>query len=290
MVVEADEYDRSFHQLKPFSSIITSTDADHLDIYKSKESLFRAFEEYGNLVDPKGKLIVHHSVDVCKDLPRLTYGIDAKVKTDYKGNSLRMEDGQFMMDVQTPKQIFKDVALGLPGIHNAENALSVIALCESIGMSMQEIQPALLSFKGVKRRFELVAHKEGLIYIDDYAHHPTAINSLISSIRLIYKDLPIHVVFQPHLFSRTQDFMTDFAASLSKADDVILLPIYPAREEPIEGVTSEVLANLMSVKVQVMEPEDALKALSTIKDGVILTVGAGNIDRLVEPISAMIYD
>ena len=290
MVVEADEYDRSFHQLKPFSSIITSTDADHLDIYKSKESLFRAFEEYGNLVDPKGKLIVHHSVDVCKDLPRLTYGIDAKVKTDYKGNSLRMEDGQFMMDVQTPKQIFKDVALGLPGIHNAENALSVIALCESIGMSMQEIQPALLSSKGVKRRFELVAHKEGLIYIDDYAHHPTAINSLISSIRLIYKDLPIHVVFQPHLFSRTQDFMTDFAASLSKADDVILLPIYPAREEPIEGVTSEVLANLMSVKVQVMEPEDALKALSTIKDGVILTVGAGNIDRLVEPISAMIYD
>jgi UDP-N-acetylmuramate--alanine ligase len=288
MVVEADEYDRSFHQLKPFSSIITSTDADHLDIYKSKEALVQAFEEYGNLIAPKGKLIVHHSVDVCQDLPRITYGVETKVKTDYKGSGLKMENGQFMMTVETPTKIFKNVVLGLPGIHNAENALSVIALCESIGIKMEEIQPALESFKGVKRRFELVAQKENLIYIDDYAHHPTAINSLLDSVRLIYKDLPIHVVFQPHLFSRTQDFMNEFAASLSKADNVILLPIYPAREEPIEGVTSEALSEMMSVKSQVLSPEEALKALSKINKGVILTVGAGNIDRLVEPIAEMI--
>ncbi len=287
MVVEADEYDRSFHQLKPYSSIITSTDADHLDIYKSKEALVQAFEEYGHLIEPKGKLIVHHSVDVCTDLPRLTYGIDKNIRSDYKGNNLRVVNGQFLMDVETPTQHIKNVALGLPGIHNAENALSVIALCESVGISIEEIQPALLSFKGVKRRFELVAQKGNLIYIDDYAHHPTAINSLLDSVRLIYKDLPIHMVFQPHLFSRTQDFMAEFAASLSKADHVILLPIYPAREEPIEGITSEALSELMTVKSKVLSPEETLKALSTITEGVILTVGAGNIDRLVEPISEM---
>lgn len=287
MVVEADEYDRSFQQLKPFSSIITSTDADHLDIYKSKEALIQAFEEYGHLIAPKGKLIVHHSVDVCQDLPRITYGVETKVKSDYKGSGLKMEKGQFMMTVETPTQIFKNVVLGLPGIHNAENALSVIALCESIGISMEEIKPALQSFKGVKRRFELVAQKEKLIYIDDYAHHPTAINSLLDSVRLIYKDLPIHVVFQPHLFSRTQDFMSEFAISLSKADHVILLPIYPAREQPIDGVTSNVLSEMMSVKSQVLSHEDAFKAISKIEKGVILTVGAGNIDQLVEPISEL---
>ncbi|WP_107038364.1 UDP-N-acetylmuramate--L-alanine ligase [Brumimicrobium mesophilum] len=288
MVVEADEYDRSFHQLRPFSSIITSTDADHLDIYKSKEALVQAFEEYGNLIDPLGKLILHHSVGVCENIPSLTYGVSAEINTDYKGSNLRMENGQFLMDVETPTQLFKNVVLGLPGIHNAENALSVIALCESIGVGMEEIQPALESFKGVKRRFELVAQKDKLIYIDDYAHHPTAITILIDSVRLIYKDLPIHVVFQPHLFSRTQDFMAEFATSLSKADDVILLPIYPAREEPIEGVTSEVLSGMISVKSQVLSPNDALLALQNVDQGVILTVGAGNIDLLVEPISNML--
>lgn len=288
MVVEADEYDRSFHQLKPFSSIITSTDADHLDIYKNKEALVQAFEEYGNLISPQGKLILHHSVNVCKDLPSLTYGVNTEIQTDYKGLNLRVENGHFLMDVKTPTELFKNVALGLPGIHNAENALSVIALCESIGLNMEDVQPALESFKGVKRRFELVAKKDNLIYIDDYAHHPTAINILLDSVRLIYKDLPIHVVFQPHLFSRTQDFMSEFAASLSKSDDVILLPIYPAREEPIEGVTSEVLSKLITTNSQVLNSDDALIELSKLKEGVILTVGAGNIDLLVEPISEML--
>jgi len=288
MVVEADEYDRSFHQLKPFSSIITSTDADHLDIYKSKEALVQAFEEYGNLVDPQGKLILHHSVQVCKSIPSLTYGVDSEINTDYKGFNLRMLNGQFLMDVKTPTDIFKDVILGLPGIHNAENALSVIAICESVGIEMKEIQPALENFKGVKRRFELVARNENIVYIDDYAHHPTAINILLDSVRLIYADLPIYVVFQPHLFTRTKDFMTEFASSLSKADDVILLPIYPAREEPIAGVTSEALVEMMTIESRVLSPEEALEALSRIEKGVILTVGAGNIDRLVEPISKML--
>lgn len=288
MVVEADEYDRSFHQLNPFSSIITSTDADHLDIYKSEEMLVQAFEEYGHLISSEGKLILHNSVSVCKDLPHLTYGIGKELSVDYEGLNLRMENGHFMMDVQTPTFLHENIVLGLPGIHNAENALSVIALCESIGIEMEEIRPALLSFKGVKRRFELVAKKDGLIYIDDYAHHPTAINSLLDSVRLIYEDFPIYVVFQPHLFSRTQDFMNEFAESLNKADEVLLMPIYPAREEPIDGITSEALGELMDIKVSVQEPEAVLESIKKIKSGVILTVGAGNIDRLVEPIRNML--
>ncbi|RFC54443.1 UDP-N-acetylmuramate--L-alanine ligase [Brumimicrobium aurantiacum] len=288
MVVEADEYDRSFHQLSPYSSIITSTDADHLDIYNTKETLVEAFEEYSSLINPEGKLIVHHAVAVGEELPRITYGIDTDEKVDYKGSDLELRNGNFQMTVTTPNHVYRDVVLGLPGIHNAENALSVIALCESIGMTMDEIRPALMSFKGVKRRFEVVASKDELIYIDDYAHHPTAIDRLIDSVRLIYKDLPIYVVFQPHLFSRTKDFMSAFGNSLSKADQVFLLPIYPAREEPIPGVTSEVLAELVQVQTEVLTPENAVKSLKNIKKGVILTVGAGNIDQLVTPISELI--
>lgn len=288
LVVEADEFDRSFHQLKPFASIITSTDADHLDIYKTKEALVEAFEIFGRLNDPNGKLIVHHSVQVCADLPKLTYGINPTVKTDYKGSDLQMENGKFSMTVETPNGVFPSIVLGLPGIHNAENALSIIALCESLGLSLAEIRPALESFRGVKRRFELVAQNEDLVFIDDYAHHPTAINSLLDSIRLIYQNLPIYVVFQPHLFSRTQDFMVDFAASLSKADQVLLLPIYPAREEPIEGVTSEALSKLIEGDSNVMNPKEVVEALRDIKRGVILTVGAGDINQLVPSISALI--
>jgi len=288
MVVEADEYDRSFLQLKPYSSIITSTDADHLDIYKSKETLVQAFEEYGQLTSPDGKLILHDSVDVCKELPHFTYGIGENIDVDYKGQNLRVENGHFMMDVRTPTQFHENIILGLPGIHNAENALSVIALCESMGIDLEEIRTAFGSFRGVKRRFELVARNENIIYIDDYAHHPTAINVLLDSIRLIYEDTPIYVVFQPHLFSRTKDFMQEFARSLDKANEVILMPIYPAREEPIEGVTSEALSKLMQTKVSVQQPETVLQSLKKINSGIILTVGAGNIDRLVEPIKTML--
>jgi len=288
MVVEADEYDRSFHQLKPFSSIITSTDADHLDIYKNKGALIQAFDEYGRLIDAEGKLILHSSVKVCKDLPQLTYGIGSDLKVDYRGLNLRVEDAKFMMDVQTPTDLHQDVVLGLPGIHNAENALSVIALCESIGLTTEEIRPALEDFKGVKRRFEVVVKNENIVYIDDYAHHPTAINILLDSIRLIYKDTPVYLVFQPHLFSRTQDFLDEFAHSLSKADEVILMPIYPAREEPIEGITSEALSKLMNTKVSVQDPTQVLDSIRNIKSGIILTVGAGDIDRLVEPIRVLL--
>lgn len=288
MVVEADEYDRSFHQLKPFSSIVTSTDADHLDIYQNEATMQQAFEEYVQLIDEQGSLIIHHSVQVGKNLAKITYGLGDDLSIDYRGFNLRMEEGRFMMNLQTPTALHKNIALGLPGIHNAENAVAVIAMCESIGVPIDEIRNALANFKGVKRRFEYIVQKEDLIYIDDYAHHPTAINSLVDSVRMIYKDKPIHLIFQPHLYSRTQDFMSEFARSLSGVDETILMPIYPAREEPIEGITSEALADRITTKVSVKTPEEVLDYVKHFEKGVLLTVGAGNIDRLVEPIRKLL--
>lgn len=288
MVVEADEYDRSFHQLKPFSAIITSTEADHLDIYRNAETMLEAFDIFSHLIAKEGKLIRHHMVTVGKDLPQLSYGIGTELDVDYKGFNLQVVEGHFSMDVQTPTDFYKEVKLGLPGVHNAENALAVIALVESIGINLADIRDALQSFKGVKRRFELIAKRGDLVYIDDYAHHPTAIHRLIESLRLMYENTTLHVVFQPHLYSRTQDFMAEFAASLKEADEVILMPIYPARELPIEGVTSEALAEMIGPHVRVLEPDDVLKYVAELKTGIVVTVGAGNIDRLVEPIQKIL--
>lgn len=287
MVVEADEYDRSFHKLSPFSSIITSTDADHLDIYNDGATMEEAYEVFSQLTNPEGKLVVHASVQVGKNQNRITYGLKTE-GVDYQGLEVKVENNRFLMDAKTPSGIEKDIELGLPGLHNAENALAVMAIAESIGISMTEIRQGLQSFKGVKRRFEKIAEKGDVLYIDDYAHHPTAITHLLESIRLIYGERPICIVFQPHLYSRTQDFMEEFGASLSLADEVVLMPIYPAREEPIPGITSVELAKLVTTKVSVKTPEEVLAWVPSFKNGVLLTVGAGNIDRIVEPIRELL--
>lgn len=288
MVVEADEYDRSFHQLKPFSAIITSTEADHLDIYQDAGTMVEAFDIFSHLINKEGKLIRHYLVTVGEDLAQLSYGIGADIEADYKGYNLKVIDGHFSMDVQTPTGFYKEIKLGLPGVHNAENALAVIALVESIGIGLEEIRAALQSFKGVKRRFEIVAKRDNLIFIDDYAHHPTAIHRLIESLRLIYGEATLHVIFQPHLYSRTKDFMSEFAESLKEADEVILMPIYPARELPIEGVTSVALAEMIGPHVKVLEPDEVLQYVAGLTEGIVVTVGAGNIDRLVEPIQELL--
>ncbi|MFA5575241.1 MAG: UDP-N-acetylmuramate--L-alanine ligase [Brumimicrobium sp.] len=288
LVVEADEYDRSFHQLKPFSAIITSTEADHLDIYHDEKNMNEAFEEFTQLISSNGKLIAHYKVNVGKNMPRITYGIGEDIHADYQGINLRVVDGFFTMDVITPTRKHGNIQLGLPGTHNAENALAVIALTESIGLKLEEIKPYLQSFKGVKRRFEVIVQKDDIIYIDDYAHHPTAIKKLIESVRMIYSNQSIHIIFQPHLFTRTRDFMKEFAASLKLSDEVVLMPIYPARELPIEGVTSRALADMIGSHVHVLESNEVLEYVKHIKEGVLLTVGAGNIDRLVEQISEIL--
>lgn len=286
VVIEADEFDRSFHQLHPFASIVTSTDADHLDIYKDHKSLHQAFEEYTNLIDPEGVLIHHHEVLLSAKCKKISYGVNTEKKhVDFKGTNIRVENGIFLMDVETPNSILKEVALGCPGIHNAENALAVMILADFMGLDEMQIRKGLATFKGVKRRFEYHVLQPDLVYIDDYAHHPTAINSLIQSVKLIHPDLKITGVFQPHLFSRTQDFMDEFAKELSALDEVILLPIYPAREMPIEGVNSEVLLNkINSSQKAVFSPSEVLKHISKLKKGVVLTIGAGDIDQLVTPI------
>lgn len=279
-VIEADEFDRSFLQLSPFAAIITSTDADHLDIYGDAATFYEGFQAYANLISPDGILIKHASVKVTALAPVLTYGIDCTA--DYVGSNLRYQNGFFHLDVKTPSGILKDVELGLPGIHNAENAIANIALCQFLGLSEAEIRHGLKTFKGVKRRFEYYIKSQKITYIDDYAHHPTEIKALIQSVRLLYPDQKITGIFQPHLFSRTRDFMQDFANELSKLDELILLPIYPARELPIEGITSDALLEMCSVmNKKVLSPEAVIELIGQRSEGVILTIGAGDIDRIV---------
>jgi UDP-N-acetylmuramate--alanine ligase len=289
-VVEADEFDKSFLKLSPFASILTSTDADHLDIYENADSLKNAFQTYADLLPSEGCLVLQHEIALHSKAKIISYGVNTEeVNVAFRGNNLRVEHGFFLMDVVTPKGDWEAVRMGVPGIHNAENALGVIALCDFLGFDEPMIREGLSSFQGVKRRFEYHIRNKDLVFIDDYAHHPTAIKSLIASVRLLHPNLSITAVFQPHLFSRTADFMDDFATSLDLADQVYLLPIYPAREQPIPGVTSLAIAEKMKNKnTEVLHNKEVLERLKNIQSGVVLTIGAGNIDQIVQPIKQLL--
>jgi len=281
-VIEADEFDRSFLQLSPFASIVTSTDADHLDVYGSNDTFQEGFQHYVELIDTNGFLVRHKDVTL-NHTQTISYGLNSGA--DYTGKNLRFEQGVFMFDVDTPTGLWGNVTLGIPGIHNAENAISCIALCSELGLSETVIRAGLASFAGVKRRFEYHIKKDTLTYIDDYAHHPTEINALISSVKLLYPGEKITAIFQPHLFSRTRDFMLDFCTELSEIDDLVLLPIYPAREKPIPGITSEkLLDNISSANKQLLSAKEAIEYVTKTRSGIILTLGAGDIDRIVEPL------
>lgn len=293
MVVEADEFDRSFLQLNPFASVVTSTDADHLDIYGDSDHFLEGFRKYAEQVDVNGLLVRHVSVDL--EHPNVvTYALNAEA--DYRGENPRVVDGYFCVDVQTPNGRWGNVELGVPGTHNAENAIACLALCEFIGLDEQTIRHGLKTFKGVKRRFEYQVRTEKLVYIDDYAHHPTEIKALIDSVKLLYAEKKITGIFQPHLFSRTRDFFDGFVEQLSRLDEVILMPIYPAREEPISGVHSEaLLEKITAPKKQLLSPTEVVEYFSdrpnrgasgaeALPSEVILTIGAGDIDRIVEPL------
>lgn len=283
-VIEADEFDRSFLKLTPYASIITSTDPDHLDIYGDEKVFLEGFQKYAALIDPSGYLVKKEGLNVSSEACTVTYAIESK-SADFSGFDLRFEKGHFLFDVRTPQGTMQNVELGIPGIHNAENAVACIALSQFLGLTEDEIRNGLKTFKGVKRRFEYQVRTNELVYIDDYAHHPTEIHALVSSVRLLYPDKKITGVFQPHLFSRTRDFYDGFAKELSALDEVILLPIYPAREEPIPGVTSDALLEKITASdKKLMLPSDAVSHLSNYEEGVILTIGAGDIDRIVEPL------
>lgn len=286
-VVEADEFDRSFLQLKPFASIITAIDPDHLDIYGTVENFEKGFVEYANLIDPEGLLVVKSGIKLKSKANIITYGVNDP-KADFNATNLRFENQNFLFDIAGTTVNWKAVHLGIPGIHNAENALGCIALLLWLGLTEQEIRNGLASFKGVKRRFEYHFKSDKFTYIDDYAHHPTEIKALLDSIELLYPGRRIIGVFQPHLFSRTRDFFDGFVEQLSRLDKVILMPIYPAREEPIPEITSDALLLKITAKDKmVLLPSQILDLLKTIDDCVLLTIGAGDIDRIVPEIKKL---
>lgn len=280
-VIEADEFDRSFLRLKPYASIITAMDPDHLDIYGTTQSFIEGFQEYADKHKENQLLIYKYGLPLKQTgFKGISYGIN-EPNAEVYGNELQYANGHFMMNIHFQNEVWKEVVLGLPGIHNAENALAVAVMCKELGLTEEEIRSGLQHFKGVKRRFEYQVRTEKLIYIDDYAHHPTEIAALVSSIRLLYPDKKVVGIFQPHLFSRTRDFEEGFVRELGKLDEAIIMPIYPAREEPIPGVTSDELVRKIGTKAQLKTPEQVLEFVQGIENGVILTIGAGDIDRIV---------
>lgn len=283
-VVEADEYDRSFLQLHPNIAVITAVDADHLDIYKDYENLRNAFEEFASQIKPGGSLIISSAVDSLRsNCKTLRYGISANA--ELRAENIRLTDTVYTFDVLLYDEILiKDLVFPYPGQHNIENVLGAIGIALKLGLSTNEIFQAVGSFKGIKRRFDIRVKNENITYIDDYAHHPKEIEAFISGVREMYPDKSICGVFQPHLYSRTRDFYAEFAESLSKLDVVILLDIYPARELPIEGVSSEVLLSIIDCKTKILATkENIFEVVKNINPEIFLTIGAGDIDKLVKP-------
>lgn len=282
-VLEADEYDRSFLNLSPNWAIITSTDADHLDIYGDTETIKKGFNEFADLVKNDNQLFIRKGIDINR--PAKTYAVNEEA--DYYSDNLTMEDDKISFDFHLPNGDVHRFYWEIPGIHNVENATAALALLSNLGVEIEILKRALANFKGIKRRYTKHVSSEGKIYIDDYAHHPTELNAVIGSVRAFYPNKKMLVVFQPHLFSRTKDFADGFAESLSQADELILLDIYPARElqENFKGVTSEWL--LSKIQLKHKEISTLAEVLDKIKQknfDILLTVGAGNIDTLHDPL------
>ena len=277
-VVEADEFDRSFLKLSPNIACITSIDADHLDIYGDTETLNESFIEFSNKVS--------ETLIVAKGLPfkGRTYAVNETA--DYEAFNLKIESGKYSFDVKTPSSEIKNIEFYLPGQHNVMNALAAFAMADSYGVSIETIKQRLSSFKGVKRRFTYKIKTENLVLIDDYAHHPTEINAVEHSVREMYPNENVLVVFQPHLFSRTKDFLDDFAIALSKFDEVLLLDIYPAREVPISGVNSELLlGKITSKNKKLTKKNNLVKDIKNSSAKVVAVLGAGDIGVLVNDLT-----
>tara|TARA_B100000768_G_C11284815_1_gene381666 strand:+ start:5105 stop:6523 length:1419 start_codon:yes stop_codon:yes gene_type:complete len=288
-VVEADEYDRSFLTLHPTGAIITSTDADHLDIYGEEGELLKSFRMFAEQVS--NVLLLHENIaeglTQNKALQRspdkiLTYGWNKEA--DYQITSRVHRKGSYVMDLKTPHGELLNIVFPMAGKHNTENALAALALAAESGLNINRLAEGLASFKGIKRRFETLVNTSDHIYIDDYAHHPTELNAAIAAAKELYQNKKITGIFQPHLFSRTKDFADEFAASLSKLDQVILLDIYPARELPLNGVTSAWLLEKISTKKKLLSKEETLNWVKSEKPELLMTLGAGDIDQLVNPI------
>jgi len=276
-VVEADEFDRSFLTLSPDLACITSMDADHLDIYGDASELVKTFKDFSTRVKPSGKLFVKNGLP----LKGITYGVEDD--SDYSAKNVRIKEGSYVFDVQTPNGIFKDFEFNLPGRHNLSNAIIALAMAVEYGCPHNQLAKGLASYKGVKRRFSYQIKTEDFVYIDDYAHHPEEINAVHQAVSEMYPSKKVLVVFQPHLYSRTRDFVDGFAESLSKFDELLLLDIYPARELPIEGVTSEwLLQKIENSNKKLIQKSELIEEIKKSKAPVVLTIGAGDIGEEVK--------
>ena len=276
-VVEADEYDRSFLTLSPDMAGLTSMDADHLDIYGEAEELKKSFIEFTEKLKPNGKLFVKNGLPI----DGITYGIEDDA--DYSAQNIKIINGRYEFDLKTPDQTLHDFKFNLPGRHNLSNAIMALAMSVEYGIPHQQLAKALASYTGVKRRFTYQIKTDDLVFIDDYAHHPEEINAVHQAVREMYPNKKVLAVFQPHLFSRTRDFADDFAKSLSQFDDVLLLDIYPARELPIEGITSEwLLTKIENKNKKLIQKTELISEIKASKAAVILTIGAGDIGEQVK--------
>lgn len=292
-IAEADEFDRSFLNLSPNIALITSVDTDHLDIYGNLSAIEDAFHQFCNKIQNDGICIAHQSVKeniLNHKVRNLRYSL-ANQQSDYYTKNLRIENQSYIFDVVHPNGIVENVVSYYGGKHNVENAVGAIAIALNIGISDNDIKQAIGTFKGVKRRFETHVKNDKYVYIDDYAHHPRELDATISAAKELYPDKKITVVFQPHLFSRTKDLAEEFATSLSKVDELILLDIYPAREKPIEGVTSKIIFDNVSLNNKyLLSKDDLIAFIDKNKNSieVILTVGAGDIDTKITDIKRIL--
>lgn len=292
VVVEADEYDRSFLNLNPFVSAITSISPDHLDIYQNKENLEQAFAQFANQTDKNGHVFLKKEVNIEIDeqIKTNTYSL-TDIESDYYAWNVRVSNGSYYFDYHTPGKVYYDMQMTYPGIHNIENAVLALSIALSLGVNEYELRAALKSFKGMKRRFDLKCKTDETIYYDDYAHHPEEIEATITSLKHLYPNKRICGIFQPHLYSRTKDFADQFAEALENLDDIILLPIYPAREEAIPGITSKtILHKINKMDKYYVTKEQLFPLLSALQPELLVTLGAGDIDQLVEPIIQLLKE
>lgn len=290
-VIEADEYDRSFHWLHPYMAVVTATDPDHLDIYGTEEAYLESFAHFTSLIQPGGCLVIKKGI---KLVPRVQEGVkvytySARDGGDFHAGNIRVGNGTILFDFVAPDGVVADVELGVPVDINIENAVAAMAIARLNGVADDDMRRAMASFKGAKRRFEFWVKRDDRVMIDDYAHHPDELKASIRSVRALYPGRKLTVIFQPHLYSRTRDFAPQFAEALSMADQVILLDIYPARELPIPGVTSQLIFDRITCRdKELCLREKLLERIKECNFDILLTMGAGDIDRLLPDIASIV--
>ena len=293
VVIEADEFDRSFHWLRPYMTVITATDPDHLDIYGTKEAYLESFRHYTTLIQPGGALIIHKGLEMKADVaPTVKVYEYSRNEGDFHAENIRIGGGEVVFDFVSPISNIKDVKLGVPISINIDNGIAAMAMAQLNGVSNEEIKRGMESFRGVDRRFDFKVKTDKMVFLSDYAHHPNEINQSVKSVRELYKDKKIAAIFQPHLYTRTRDFYKEFADSLSLLDTVYLCDIYPAREQPIPGVTSKIIYDNLrdGMEKYLIHKEDILNIAKTGDFEVLISLGAGDIENYVPEITKILTE